>query len=101
MIGLPQDSQYVNVCTYMFHIGSWECSVTSLATVQVMMGGEWFESLFGNPDEVSEESIKKIALTELKEQLRITKQPTHAVSMIHKVRMRGCKFSAVRITHTM
>ena len=53
--------------------------------LQVMLGGEWFESMFGHPDAVSKDTIKQTALSELKSQLGITKEPIHAVSMIHKV----------------
>ena len=57
-----------------------------------MLGGEWFEDLFGNPEKVNEESIKRIALVELKNQLGITKSPTRAISKIHKVRRKHTVF---------
>ena len=50
-----------------------------------MLGGEWFESLFGEPGKVSEESIKGVALAELKNQLGVTKKPIRSFSKIHKV----------------
>ena len=50
-----------------------------------MLGGEWFEKLFGQPEEVSEESIIQAALEELKNQLGITERPTHQICRIQKV----------------
>lgn len=51
----------------------------------MMLGGEWFEEMFGHPDAVNKDTIKQTALAELKSHLGITKEPIHAVSMIHKV----------------
>ncbi len=50
-----------------------------------MLGGEWFEDLFGSPDEVSSESIVEVALEELKSHLAITSTPTYVLSKIQKV----------------
>ena len=51
-----------------------------------MIGGEWFESLFGNPDDVSTESLIEVAVEELGAHLGITKDPTFVLGRIHKVR---------------
>jgi hypothetical protein len=53
-----------------------------------MLGGEWFEDLFGSPDEVSNEFIERIAREELKHHLGITSHPTDALSKIHKVSLK-------------
>lgn len=50
-----------------------------------MLGGEWFEKLFGSPDEVSIESIIGVAREELRLHLGITSDPTETLGRIHKV----------------
>lgn len=50
-----------------------------------MLGGEWFEDLFGNPDEVSNQSIIKVAREELRLHLGITADPTNVLGKINKV----------------
>ncbi len=52
-----------------------------------MLGGEWFESLFGSPDEVSEEKMTEAALDELRVQLGLVKQPSQVLCRIHKVKV--------------
>lgn len=54
-----------------------------------MLGGEWFEALFGSPDEVSEETITQVALEELETQLSLTARPTNVFCKIQKVRLDG------------
>ena len=49
------------------------------------MGGEWFEDLFGNPDEVSEKTMVQIALEELETQLGITNDPATVLCRVHRV----------------
>ena len=63
---------YLYMCMYMY--------------VQVMMGGEWFEELFGDPSTVSEDTILSTALEALQQQLGISQQPSHTIVSIEKVR---------------
>ena len=53
--------------------------------VQVMMGGEWFEELFGDPFTVSEDTILSTALEALQQHLGISQQPSHTIVSIEKV----------------
>lgn len=50
-----------------------------------MLGGEWFEEIFGKAQEVTEEDMAKVAMEELQDQLGIQKQPVDITSRIHKV----------------
>ena len=52
---------------------------------QVMLGGEWFEEQFGNPADVSEDTMAQVAKEELQHHLGIEKQPITVISRIHKV----------------
>ena len=56
-----------------------------IVCLQVMLGGEWFEELFGSPDTAKEETIKSAALETLQEHLGITQEPSYTVVNIHKV----------------
>lgn len=51
-----------------------------------MIGGEWFETLYGNPDDVSKESLTKVAVEELRKHLGITESPINVFTRIHKVK---------------
>ena len=53
--------------------------------LQVMLGGEWFEELFGSPKTATEETIKSAALETLQQHLGISQEPSHAIVNIHKV----------------
>ena len=64
-----------------------------IVAVQVMLGGEWFEDLFGNPDEVSDEFIIGVAQEELRLHLGITSHPTSVLGKIHKVVGRQYNYS--------
>ena len=50
-----------------------------------MIGGEWFESLFGDPDDMSEEALAEVAVQELENHLGIAERPSVKLSRIHKV----------------
>ena len=50
-----------------------------------MLGGEWFETLYGSPDKVNEESVVRSALEDLRLHLGITENPDHVLCKIHKV----------------
>ena len=50
-----------------------------------MLGGEWFEELFGSPKTATEETIKSAALETLQQHLGISQEPSHAIVNIHKV----------------
>lgn len=50
-----------------------------------MLGGEWFEDLFGDPGAVTNESIIGVAMEELRRHLRITSDPINAMGRIHLV----------------
>lgn len=52
---------------------------------QVMIGGEWFESLLGDPADVSEEALAEVAVQELENHLGIVEKPSVKLSRIHKV----------------
>ena len=67
--------------------------------VQVMMGGEWFEELFGDPSTVSEDTILSTALEALQQHLGISQQPSHTIVSVEKV---GCCLSALMfISHPL
>ena len=57
---------------------------------QVMLGGEWFEELFGSPSTAKEDTIEEAALKTLHEHLGISHEPTHAIVNIHKVHQCVC-----------
>lgn len=57
---------------------------TPSTRMTVMLGGEWFEQLFGDPDTVSDDVITQAALEDLEEHLGITQLPFHAITRIHK-----------------
>lgn len=50
-----------------------------------MLGGEWFEELFGDPQKVTNESMIGVAQDELRLHLGITCDPANAVGRIHMV----------------
>ena len=50
-----------------------------------MLGGEWFQEIFGSSGEVSEEAVGKVALEELQAHLGITKDPLDMLVKIQKV----------------
>ncbi len=50
-----------------------------------MIGGEWFEKIFGKTSEVSVEAVTEVAMEELQSHLGIKKQPTHFTTRIQKV----------------
>lgn len=52
-----------------------------------MLGGEWFEDLFGNTCAVSEEAITLVALEELRNQIGLVKKPSRILCQIHKVHL--------------
>ena len=52
---------------------------------QVMMGGKWFEELFGSPDTVDKEALKQIALEELACHIGISVEPVECLINVHKV----------------
>ena len=51
-----------------------------------MMGGAWFNELFGNADEVDTQMFGQIAIEAVKEQLHIDKKPFRVISGVVKVR---------------
>ena len=53
--------------------------------MQAMIGGEWFEELFGNPDEMSEDALAKVAIQELKDHLGMAEKPKITFSKVQKV----------------
>ena len=57
---------------------------------QVMLGGEWFEELFGSPSTAKEDTIEEAALKTLHEHLGISQEPTRAIVNIHKVHQCVC-----------
>ena len=50
-----------------------------------MIGGEWFESLLGDPTHVSEQTLAEVAVQELESHLGIVERPSVKISRIHKV----------------
>ena len=57
---------------------------------KVMLGGEWFESLFGAPDQMDELSLAQVAIQELRNHLGIVRSPAVKISKVHKVRLCVC-----------
>ena len=82
---------FLTNCTNIFnHTKRANFHPLNFMYTQVMMGGEWFEELFGNPAKVKEETIKSTALEALKEHLGITQEPSHTIVSIHKVQFVMC-----------
>lgn len=50
-----------------------------------MLGGEWFEDLFGDPHIVNTGTIVQAALDALRDHLEITEEPTRVIAQVHKV----------------
>ena len=50
---------------------------------QCMMGGEWFNKLFGS--DAKEQTLEQIAIEEVSRHLRTTQDPKRVISRIHKV----------------
>jgi len=57
-----------------------------------MLGGEWFEEIFGNAGEVSEEDVGKVAVEELQAHLGIKKEPIDMLVKIQKVGVFKCQY---------
>ena len=67
---------------------------SNLFLFQCMMGGAWFEELFGSADSVTTSQLETVALESLREQLNITTEPNKVVSSVLKVR------KLVKVTQT-
>ena len=50
-----------------------------------MMGGSWFEELFGDPDKCDPNYLSEVAVKSIRDQLNITKEPYRVVCRIQKV----------------
>lgn len=50
-----------------------------------MMGGEWFEELFGDPNTVKDDTLVNIALQSLHTQLEISQEPSDCHVTVQKV----------------
>ena len=48
------------------------------------MGGHWFESLFGSPDNVSCSSLEEIAIESVQKTLHITSDPITAITTLNR-----------------
>ena len=53
--------------------------------LQVMLGGQWFEQLFGDPYTVTDDVITQAALEDLESHLGITQQPSCIITRVLKV----------------
>lgn len=52
---------------------------------QCMLGGAWFEELFGNVDTCDSSVIEEEAVKAAREQLRIRDEPIRTMTRVHKV----------------
>ena len=52
----------------------------------MMLGGQWFEELFGEPAHADESAITSAALEDLHHHLGISQPPSHIITRIHRVR---------------
>ena len=50
-----------------------------------MMGGEWFEELFGDPNTVNDDTLVNTALQSLYTQLEISQEPSDCHVTVQKV----------------
>lgn len=76
----------MHTCMYVLYlVYNINRCVTLILPVQVMMGGEWFEELFGDPSAVTEETILSTALETLNEHLGISQPPSHSIVSVEKV----------------
>ncbi len=55
-----------------------------------MLGGHWFEELFGSPDSVELDTVSGAALQALDEHLGILGQPSHIITKVLKVSIILC-----------
>lgn len=55
------------------------------AYLQVMMGGQWFTDLFGEPADLEPSRLQDKALSDLQEHLGITTAPSVAHTSVHVV----------------
>lgn len=60
------------------------CINTKHTRSKVMLGGNYFEEQFGNPDEADEDHIKSEALNALKETLNIEDEPSKVCVSVHQ-----------------
>ena len=56
----------------------------TFCTSQVMMGGRWFESLFGNPDKVNLDSLQDTAIDSVRKVLNVKSDPVSAFATLSK-----------------
>ena len=57
-----------------------------------MLGGEWFEELFGSVDSVNENEILSVAIEAVREYLNIKSDPIRYIINIEKVRFSNKTF---------
>ena len=50
-----------------------------------MMGGQWFEELFGDPNTVKDDTLVNTALQSLHTQLEISQEPSDCYVTVQKV----------------
>jgi len=53
--------------------------------LQVMMGGAWFQEVFGSPDDVSEERLLAAATQAVRGHLGVTAAPSWSKVVLQKV----------------
>ena len=58
--------------------------LTRLVLLQVMMGGQWFRTLFGDPDEVDPNIFTETAIQTVERTLGIKEKPTNTLTSIQK-----------------
>ena len=61
------------------------------------MGGEWFDDLGDEPDNISTNDIIRIALDSLEDHMGVSDEPSNVVAQIHKVG--SSLFSIIIIIH--
>ncbi|CAH1247351.1 PPOX [Branchiostoma lanceolatum] len=64
----------------------WEELQANSSTTQltVMMGGTWFNQLFGDPDKVDSSLLLDVAVTTVGQHLKITSEPLRSFTTIQK-----------------
>ena len=66
--------------------------INKILTFQCMLGGEWFEELFGSVDSVNENEILSVAIEAVREYLNIKSDPIRYIINIEKVRFSNKTF---------
>lgn len=69
--------------------------INKILTFQCMLGGEWFEELFGSVDSANENEIFSVAIEAVREYLNIKSDPIRYIINIEKVRFSNKTFQYI------